>query len=423
VTAGGGSAGLPRRPGVIATGSRSRILLIDPPSEVNLNLPNLAIAFAAAHLDARVVDLHALPWPRHRYLSAAGEQVVISVRPYTLRASNAIRERIESRRPGLLVQSLSGVVDVQCCYPFIQPWNAFPVDLPFGDGLPIPEYERFDSFNYLRTNWSTGFWAYTILTSLGCPHGCSYCAARQRRWHPRSPAHCVEELARAKRDYGIRSFEIVDDLFNMNEPRALEFCERVAPLGLSWSCANGIRADRFSEAQAKAMGMAGCTQVGFGIESVSPAVLQESRKGESLEQIESAVGWARKHIPEVCGFFIVGLPGATRETDLASVEWARKHGVRAYFSHFVPAPADAGAVFYGSASTAVSPSYPLEEQRQVYEIARRAIRTSYVERGVVRRVVATTLRGLPRYDWRSRGNHLRHLALRGWRMLRSGDIQ
>ena len=86
--------------------SSHRRLLLDPPSEVNLNLPNLALAFAATRLGARVVDLHALPWPASRLLRESADELVISARPYSAHAAQEARRRWLERFPSSLVRSL-----------------------------------------------------------------------------------------------------------------------------------------------------------------------------------------------------------------------------------------------------------------------------------------------------------------------------
>jgi hypothetical protein len=282
------------------------------------------------------------------------------------------------------------------------------------------------------------------MTSLGCPFGCVYCAARHRPWRPRSAAHVVEELEWARARFGVRTFEIIDDVFNLDEARAIAFCERVAGLELSWSCVNGLRADRFSDAQARAMARAGCVQVGFGVESVDPEVLARSGKGETLDQIEWAVRTAHKHLREVCVFLIVGLPGSSEASDHAALRWVERMGVKAYFSYFVPESAGAAReaeeafsssttttsssssssfAFFGSMAHPSDEAYPAERQRAVYEVARRLNREGYWRSGLPLAVARATLRAARLYDGWSWVNHLRHLGRRALPTLLRGEIQ
>lgn len=397
-------------------------LIVDPPSPVNLNLPNFGAAWIATILKTRVIDLHALPLPQHRLFRAAPAQLAISVRSFNRSSAEEIAKEFSRRYPESRVTSLTGIVDVQCCYGF----ESFPdnvhIEHPFNDSLPFPEYERFDSFRYLHANWKSGFWAYPIMTARGCPFPCAYCAARRRPWHPRSAEHAVEELSRAKHAYDIQAFEIIDDVFNLDEARSIRFCELVQPLGLSWSCANGIRADRFSERQARAMAASGCRQVGFGIESTSEEVLQAVSKGESFARMEQAIRIAQDHFSTVSGFFILGLPGSTYERDHESILWARDMHLKAYFSYFVP-PGSNDGVYFGTLAQPRSPAYPIEQQRELYALARGLNRDRYLAEGLPGKVLRTTCASLQTFDFRSGLNHAAHLLKRGWSALTRGEIQ
>lgn len=382
----------------------NELVLIEPPSGININLPNLDVAFSATVLGAAVIDLHACPWPAWRPSSANARRVAISRRSFNDEAAAKIREHLQRRRPDLDVLDLRGPVDVQCCYPFLHGPRTEGVEVQFGDDLPFPDYTLFDSFSLLRACWSSGLWAYPIMTSLGCPYGCAFCAARRRRWRPRSAAHTVGELELARKRWGIKSFEVIDDAFNVSRRRVLDICRRLAPLGLSWSCTNGLRADRFDDEVAAAMARSGCEHVGFGVESVDDDVLAGVGKGETFAQIERAVDVARRHLPRVSGFFIVGLPGSTRRSDLASVRWAERSGLDAVFSVHVPDPgASMGQVFYGATAEPRGLAYPARDQAEVYARAKRIKRGRY--HSMLTGGLARGLLGALRLaDWQARLN-------------------
>lgn len=194
---------------------------------------------------------------------------------------------------------------------------------------------------------------------------------RKRGWKARSVQNCYEELRQAKEKWGIRSVAILDDCFNVSKERVLQFYEQMRPLNLRRSCANGLRADRFDEDVAKVMAASGYVHLSFGIESVIPEVLQAVQKGETIEQIETAVDVARKYFDSVGGFFIVGLPGSSYERDLASLKWAVRKRINFHFSYYVPF--DKGmqydALFYGDGAKPLSDEYPKELQKRIYEMA------------------------------------------------------
>lgn len=345
------------------------MLLINPDSRIYRQIPNVSLAYAAAQLQAPVVDLNTAPDDPDRFLQAQHEAVFLSVRSNTERAARQLRDRYLERYPSARVSTIRNCVDVLCCYPFKEWPEGLSIQPTFGDELPFPAYERFDSFPVYRKNWQTGTWPYFVMTSLGCPFACTYCASRKRPYRVRSADHCLEELSEAKARWGIRRFAVLDDCFNVSKKRVLAFCERVRTLDLPWVCANGLRCDRFDEEMAKALKQANCEQVGFGVESIDDAVLQRIQKGETAEQIEQAITIARKYFPGKVGcFFIIGLPGSTYESDLAGVRWAIRQTVAANFSFFVDHDnSDGEEVFYGEAARPMSDSYDRRLQQKIYD--------------------------------------------------------
>ncbi len=344
------------------------MILLDPRNLANPDVPNIGLAYAATHLRAPVVDQHIMPEPRDRVLEMPTDVLGISVRAIGRSEAERLRQAYLQRYPSARVASVTSCLDIQCCYPFHEFAETITCDLSFGDELPFPDWDLFDSITVLRARWQTGEWSYPIMTSTGCPFGCSYCAARRTRWQARSPEHCAAELREAVERWGIRRFQVMDDCFNVDRDRALAFCEAVAPLGLPWGCANGLRADRFDEQLAIALSDAGCHHVAFGIESTDPAVLAGIDKGETLEQIEQAVAVARRHLG-VAGFFILGLPGSSYASDLQSIRWALRQGITGHFSFYVPqADSISDQPFYGPGARPLSDAYPAHLQQRLYDL-------------------------------------------------------
>lgn len=400
-------------------------VFLDPPTRVNFNVPNFALAFASADTGIPVVDQHVLPFAPARVLHARGARqprnVVLSLRPHTLAASARTVARLRNQERE--VYTLKGPVDVQCCYPFLTRGPVAEHLRDFSDDLPIPRYELFDSFNYMSTNWSAGLWPYPLLSSVGCPFGCTFCEARQRKWRTRSPEHCVAELEQAVHKYRVRRFEIMDDVFNLDTARLERFCELVTPLGLRWSCANGLRADRFDENQARALSRAGCNHVGFGVESTDPEVLRAIHKGETVEQVKQAVRVARQHFEVVFAYFIVGLPGSTYESDLASLRWAESSGVVPNHSYYVDDRQGSPEAFFGSGARPRSTAYPEHLQQAIYRQSRALKKKAYAQQNLLGGALKATLRAAPGYTLQSLLSHLMLSTGQVITLLRSGELQ
>jgi len=205
------------------------------------------------------------------------------------------------------------------------------------DSLPFPNYEVFDSFDGTIVH-------YPLITSRGCPYSCIYCCVGEisgRRWRARTPKNVIKELEYAKSKYGSRDFGILDDNFTQDIKRAKKFCELLIDdkITMSWSCPNGIRADRLDEELATLMKESGCKSVSIGIESLDEFVFDNIKKGEKLDDIIQAINILKKHKIRVEGFFIIGIPGDNLQKTKLSIELSKKlHLDEAVWNLFVPYP-------------------------------------------------------------------------------------
>lgn len=365
------------------------MIFVNPEAKVNKDIPNIGLAYAATHFKMRVVDQNTRPYPKDRFLNYETEVLGISVKSLTYGESLRIARLYRSKYPDGKVKSISGFLDTQCCYPYLDFEDKIEYAEPFSDNYPFPNYELFDSFDLFRKNWQGGIWSYAIMTSQGCPYQCLYCMSRDKEWRIRSTENCYEELKGAQERWGIKSFVVLDDCFNVDKERVINFCELIRPLGLNWTCANGIRADRFDEDMAKAMSISGCKRVSFGIESIVPEVLEAIRKDETLDQIERAIDIARRYFKKVSGFFIIGLPRSSYEKDLASLRWAVNKRIKAHFSYYVPFDKSAqhDSLFYGEGAHPLADEYPKELQARIYEMTKR-MRGETFKIGFIRRTLA-----------------------------------
>jgi radical SAM superfamily enzyme YgiQ (UPF0313 family) len=374
------------------------MIFLNPYAGVNKDIPNVGLAYAATHFRTRVIDQNTMPEPRDRFLDFKSDILGISVQSRTFKESIRAAKLYKSKYPSAKVKSVSGFLDIQCCYPYLDFKDKISYRKPFSDNYPFPDYELFDSFEIFQENWRKGVWGYPLVSSHGCPYECTYCASRLRKWQARSPENCLAELRRAKKRWGIKSFLILDDCFNVSKKRVIKFCELVAELRLNWSCSNGLRADRFDEEIARAMAAAGCTHISFGIESISPRVLEAVRKGEQVEDIERAVTIAKKYFKSVNGFFIIGLPGSSFKNDLESLKWALKHRINAHFSYYVPFDKSEfkDSLFYGEKARPVSDVYPKELQAKIYSLTEWLRSSSALKKRFGRLAISLSLKRLER---------------------------
>ena len=312
------------------------MIFINPDSRTNKDIPNLAVAYAATLYRSRVIDLNTMPEPGNRFCTEKENDYVLSVQSRNYGHARKIKGEILSKSPNARVRTLKGILDIQCCYPFVIFDETLNIDTPFSDALPFPDYALFDSFEMFLAQWQSGDWYYPLMTSIGCPFRCTYCMSRCRIYKTRSVDNCIEELREAQVKWGIKKFCIMDDCFNLKKGRVLEFAAKVKSLGLEWICSNGLRADLFDEEIADAIRASGCRHLSFGVESASDRILDMIQKGETLAQIEKAISIAKPRFDSVNGFFIFGLPGATVKDDIETLCFVLKHGINAHLSGYVP---------------------------------------------------------------------------------------
>lgn len=167
----------------------------------------------------------------------------------------------------------------------------------------------------------------TMQTSRGCPWPCVFCdipTFSEGKWRSRSAGHVVEELKQLERD-GYGSVFFVDDHFLLNPGRIKEMCNgiRESRLKIRWGCEG--RVDSKCMDLFPTMAKANIRTLMFGIESGTQKILDRLKKGQTLEQIETAVTTAKKAgIEIVHGFFLLGNPDETADDIRKTYEFASR---------------------------------------------------------------------------------------------------
>lgn len=167
----------------------------------------------------------------------------------------------------------------------------------------------------------------TILTSRGCPGNCTFCAS-PKLWGKRLVFHSVgyvlDMLEKSVRRYGHRFVLIKDDTFTANRKRALDICRGILErkLNFVWSC--DTRVDCLDEELLRAMRLAGCQRLSFGVESGSPMILENIKKRITPETVLEATRMAKKFGFQIRYYMMVGNRGETLETLRESRELIEK---------------------------------------------------------------------------------------------------
>src|ERR1022692_4351773 len=165
----------------------------------------------------------------------------------------------------------------------------------------------------------------SLYSTRGCPAQCTFCLWPQtlsgHAWRKRSTDDVAAEMAHAKQLFPhVKEFFFDDDTFNIQKARTIELCEKLKPLGLTWSCTSRVTTDRET---LKAMKDAGCRLLIVGYESGDPQILKNIKKGATVERARDFAKDCKKLGLIVHGDFILGLPGETKETIRRTINFAK----------------------------------------------------------------------------------------------------
>ncbi|HEY7531807.1 MAG TPA: radical SAM protein [Nitrospiraceae bacterium] len=167
----------------------------------------------------------------------------------------------------------------------------------------------------------------TMQTSRGCPWPCVFCDIpifNEGKWRARSAEHVVQEL-KYLQEHGYGSVYFVDDHFLLQPKRIESICSGVMDAGLNIQWGIEGRVDSVAQHLFPAMAKARCRTVMFGIESGSQKILDRLKKEQTLNEVTTAVGNAKRAgIEIVHGFFTVGNPDETVEDMRATFDFASK---------------------------------------------------------------------------------------------------
>lgn len=203
------------------------------------------------------------------------------------------------------------------------------------DELSWPRYEKFELERYVPE--------VDIYSSRGCPHECIFCPNRliSPVFRARSPEHVMDEMEYWYKK-GYRQFNFDDDNFNYVGSRVYQICDEIEKRGLKnlfIRCSNGIRADRVDRDMLVRMKEVGFRYIAFGADAGNNRMLEIVKKGEKIEDIESAVKTACELGYDVKLLFVVGTPQEAWEDVEDKVRISRKYPLKdVHFYNIIPYP-------------------------------------------------------------------------------------
>jgi radical SAM superfamily enzyme YgiQ (UPF0313 family) len=189
--------------------------------------------------------------------------------------------------------------------------------------LPSPAYHLLQLEPYENRRIPTGevVRGVDILTSRGCPYRCAFCPNELllgRRWRKRPIDQVIAEMDLLLSSGRIDYVWFMDDLFIGDKDRVvtiIEYLHRTFPT-VKWEA--NVRADMFRDSIVDAeflrfLRETGCVSLRMGAESGNDDVLKILQKDITVEQTVHAVVQCHDVGIVPVLFFMMGIPGETRE--------------------------------------------------------------------------------------------------------------
>jgi len=197
------------------------------------------------------------------------------------------------------------------------------------NNLPLPAYELLpmEKYYYNVKDFPRPF---TIMeTSRGCPYRCIFCfkVMHGNVYRVRTPENVIKEIKYLVKNFGVKSIYFQDLEFTLDRERVIKICQLIKQnkLKIHWACAS--RAQDVDEELLKAMKSAGCKSISFGVESLSPTILKNIKKGVMPEKIAEAHYLCQKTGINFNGFYTIGHPGENTATVEESLERAFRYKI------------------------------------------------------------------------------------------------
>ena len=194
------------------------------------------------------------------------------------------------------------------------------------DELPIPDRtmlpENVDYFNPIvkRIPYTTMF------TSRGCPGQCIFCSSPTfygRAIRFRSAESVLKEIKVAV-DMGYREIFFRDEIFTISKKRVMAICQGIIDrrLDVTWICS--ARIGSVDEQMMRIMKKAGCHMIRLGVETGNQELLDNIKKGITLEQTREVFRLAHDIGLDTHAHMMIGVPGETQKTLERTIKFTKE---------------------------------------------------------------------------------------------------
>ncbi|MFQ5900627.1 MAG: B12-binding domain-containing radical SAM protein [Thermodesulfobacteriota bacterium] len=222
-----------------------------------------------------------------------------------------------------LTPDIRGIVYRKTSEPYKTPPRALIDDL---DTLPLPARDLLPMERYIPLpNQYKRLPVVHMLTTRGCPYSCIFCAASTvfgKKVRSFSPQRVVREIEACMEEYGIREVSFWDDTMTVNKNWMMNLCNLIIEkrLDITWTCYGHV--NTVTRELLFRMKEAGCFNIFYGFESGDQGMLNNIRKGITLDRIRTVKEWTKEAGIEIRASFMLGLPGETPALAEKTIDFA-----------------------------------------------------------------------------------------------------
>ena len=164
----------------------------------------------------------------------------------------------------------------------------------------------------------------SIMGSRGCPFQCIYCdkSVFGTKYRTRTPKNIVNEMEHIANNFGAKEIMFHDDNITLDRQHIISICENIIKKNLKvyWAC--NARVDSLDKELLYKMKKARCWMIAVGIESGNQKILDIANKKITLNNVRKTVTLINRIGIKVRGYFMLGLPGETKETIEDTINFA-----------------------------------------------------------------------------------------------------
>ncbi|MFO7840383.1 MAG: cobalamin-dependent protein [Desulfosalsimonadaceae bacterium] len=184
-----------------------------------------------------------------------------------------------------------------------------------------------------------------LLSSLGCPYSCGYCASNilQPRRLMASPGRVVREIRHWHDACGVQDFVFYDDALLVNRKTHAEpLFEQIIQSGpaLRFHTPNAVHIHEITQKTASLMKRAGFVTLRLGLETLDADRQRPDRKVQREEFFRAAacLREAGFDFSQVGAYLLAGLPGQELDAVAEDILMVKKAGVSPILAYYSPIP-------------------------------------------------------------------------------------